>query len=82
MIYGIGTDICDVRRILASLQRHGDRLAETVLAEGEHPTWRGPGAGGGELTAGGGSPVAPAVGRATRGPRPEARGWKAVGGRR
>jgi holo-[acyl-carrier protein] synthase len=27
MIYGIGTDICDVRRIRASLERHGDRFA-------------------------------------------------------
>ncbi|RYE41747.1 MAG: holo-ACP synthase [Hyphomicrobiales bacterium] len=40
MIYGIGTDICDVRRIQASLERHGDRLAEKVLAEGELRTWR------------------------------------------
>jgi phosphopantetheinyl transferase (holo-ACP synthase) len=28
MIYGIGTDICDVRRIRASLERHGERCAE------------------------------------------------------
>lgn len=40
MIYGIGTDICDVRRIAASLERHGDRFAERVLAEGELRTWR------------------------------------------
>ncbi|PZU36887.1 MAG: holo-ACP synthase [Acidovorax sp.] len=43
MIYGIGTDICDVRRIrasLASLARHGDRFAEKVLADGELATWR------------------------------------------
>jgi len=40
MIYGIGTDICDVRRIEASLKRHGDRFAEKVLAEGELRTWR------------------------------------------
>ena len=40
MIYGIGTDICDVRRIAASLARHGDRFAEKVLAEGELVTWR------------------------------------------
>ena len=40
MIYGIGTDICDVRRIRASLERHGDRFAEKVLAEGELATWR------------------------------------------
>ncbi|MCK6426333.1 MAG: holo-ACP synthase [Burkholderiaceae bacterium] len=35
MIYGIGTDICDVRRIAAALQRHGDRFAERVLGPGE-----------------------------------------------
>src|SRR5690606_8571607 len=40
MIYGIGTDICDVRRIRASLARHGDRFAERVLAESELVTWR------------------------------------------
>ncbi len=40
MIYGIGTDICDVRRISASLERHGDRFAHKVLAEGEFATWK------------------------------------------
>ena len=40
MIYGIGTDICDVRRIQASLDRHGERFAEKVLADGELATWR------------------------------------------
>ncbi|GKT13750.1 holo-ACP synthase [Acidovorax sp. SUPP2522] len=44
MIYGIGTDICDIRRIRASLERHGDRFAEKVLAEGELSTWRERGA--------------------------------------
>lgn len=44
MIYGIGTDICDVRRIQASLARHGDRLAERVLAERELAIWRARGA--------------------------------------
>ncbi|GKS90344.1 holo-ACP synthase [Acidovorax sp. SUPP2539] len=44
MIYGIGTDICDVRRIRASLERHGDRFAEKVLAEGELSIWRERGA--------------------------------------
>ena len=33
MIYGIGTDICDVRRIRAALQRHGERFAAKVLTE-------------------------------------------------
>ena len=40
MIYGIGTDICDVRRIRESLERHGDRFAEKVLAAGELAVWR------------------------------------------
>lgn len=40
MIYGIGTDICDVRRIRDSLARHGDRFAEKVLTEAELRTWR------------------------------------------
>ncbi|BDT66237.1 holo-[acyl-carrier-protein] synthase [Comamonadaceae bacterium OS-1] len=40
MIYGIGTDICDVRRIRASLERHGDRFAEKVLSDAELVVWR------------------------------------------
>ena len=40
MIYGIGTDICDVRRIKASLERHGDRFATKILSEGEFATWK------------------------------------------
>ena len=40
MIYGIGTDICDVRRIAASMERHGERFAAKVLADGELATWR------------------------------------------
>ena len=35
MVYGIGTDICDVRRIRASVERHGERFAERVLSEAE-----------------------------------------------
>ena len=40
MIYGIGTDICDVRRISASLERHGDRFARKILSDGELATWQ------------------------------------------
>ena len=40
MIYGIGTDICDVRRIKASLDRHGERFALKILSEAELATWR------------------------------------------
>jgi len=39
MIYGIGTDICDVRRIKASLTRHGERFAQKVLSDAEYATW-------------------------------------------
>jgi holo-[acyl-carrier protein] synthase len=40
MIYGIGTDICDVRRIAASLERHGERFALKVLSDAEFATWQ------------------------------------------
>ena len=40
MIYGIGTDLCDVRRIRASLQRHGERFARKILSDGELATWK------------------------------------------
>ena len=40
MIYGIGTDICDVRRIEASLAQHGDRISEMILSSFELQTWR------------------------------------------
>ncbi|MDB5849062.1 MAG: holo-ACP synthase [Rhodoferax sp.] len=44
MVYGIGTDICDIRRIRASLARHGDRFAEKILSEAELAVWRKRGA--------------------------------------
>ena len=44
MIYGIGTDICDVRRIKASLERHGDRFAAKVLSDAEFAAWKARGA--------------------------------------
>ena len=40
MIYGIGTDICDVRRIRASLDRHGERFAHKILSDAELVQWR------------------------------------------
>ena len=40
MIYGVGTDICDVRRIRASLARHGDRFAKKILSDAEFTTWQ------------------------------------------
>lgn len=39
MIFGIGTDICDIRRIRASLERHGERFARRILCDGELVTW-------------------------------------------
>lgn len=39
MIYGIGTDVCDIRRIQASLDRRGDRFAEKVLGPTELQVW-------------------------------------------
>ena len=40
MIYGIGTDICDIRRIRASLEKHGERFAQKVLSDNELKTYR------------------------------------------
>jgi holo-[acyl-carrier protein] synthase len=35
MIVGVGTDVCDLRRIAATLERRGDRFAEKVLGPRE-----------------------------------------------
>ncbi|NRR32355.1 holo-ACP synthase [Oxalobacteraceae bacterium] len=35
MIYGIGTDICQIPRIEAALARHGDRFARKILGPQE-----------------------------------------------
>ena len=40
MIYGIGTDLCDVRRIEATLARRGERFAERVLGPHELEVYR------------------------------------------
>ena len=40
MTYGIGTDICDIRRIRAALDRHGERFAAKILCESEMALWR------------------------------------------
>lgn len=37
MIYGIGTDIADSKRIAKALQRHPERFAEKLLSEAEMP---------------------------------------------
>ena len=40
MIYGIGTDICDVTRIAKALERHGERFAQRVLGPHEIEVFR------------------------------------------
>jgi holo-[acyl-carrier protein] synthase len=40
VIYGIGTDICDLARIEAALARHGDRFAQRVLGPHEIEVFR------------------------------------------
>ena len=40
MIYGIGTDLCDVRRVAAILARRGERFAEKVLGPHELAVFR------------------------------------------
>lgn len=40
MIYGIGTDICDVRRVAATFERQGERFARKVLSDAEFAVWQ------------------------------------------
>jgi holo-[acyl-carrier protein] synthase len=40
MIYGIGTDVCDIRRIADTLARRGERFAEKVLGPNELGVFR------------------------------------------
>lgn len=40
MIYGIGTDVCDIRRIADTLSRRGERFAEKVLGPHEIEVFR------------------------------------------
>ncbi len=40
MIYGIGTDICDIRRIKAVLDRSGERFAIKILSDAELKVWK------------------------------------------
>ena len=40
MIVGIGTDICDIRRIEAAFSRRGERFAERVLGPREMAVFR------------------------------------------
>ena len=40
MVYGIGTDVCDLRRITDTYTRRGERFAEKVLGEHELAVYR------------------------------------------
>ena len=40
MIYGIGTDVCDVSRVAATFKRRGERFAEKVLGPHEIEVFR------------------------------------------
>ena len=40
MIFGVGTDVCDVRRIAAAFSRRGERFAEKVLGPHEIEVFR------------------------------------------
>ena len=40
MIYGVGTDLCDLRRMGATLARRGERFAEKVLGPQELQVFR------------------------------------------
>ena len=37
MIVGIGTDVCSIERIAASLSRFGERLVKRILTPAERP---------------------------------------------
>lgn len=41
MIYGIGTDVCDLRRLRRTWERRGERFAERVLGPHEIEVFRG-----------------------------------------
>ncbi|MFZ5550643.1 MAG: holo-ACP synthase [Pseudomonadota bacterium] len=40
MVFGIGTDVCDLRRMAAVLDRRGERFAEKVLGPNEIEVFR------------------------------------------
>jgi holo-[acyl-carrier protein] synthase len=40
MIFGIGTDVCDIRRIEATFERQGERFVQKVLGEQELAIWQ------------------------------------------
>ena len=40
MIFGIGTDVLEIKRIESAYRRHGDRFAERLLLAEEHELYR------------------------------------------
>ena len=40
MLFGIGTDVCDIRRIEATFERQGERFVRKVLGEQELAIWQ------------------------------------------
>jgi holo-[acyl-carrier-protein] synthase len=44
VIYGIGADICDIRRVAAAFERQGERFARKVLGDAEFAIWQTRGA--------------------------------------
>ena len=40
MIYGIGVDVCDIRRIRATFERNGEKLIRRILGEDEQVVFR------------------------------------------
>ena len=40
MIFGVGTDICDIRRIEATFERQGERFVRKVLSDAEFAVWQ------------------------------------------
>ena len=40
MIFGIGTDVCDIRRIEATFERQGERFVQKVLGKQELAIWQ------------------------------------------
>jgi holo-[acyl-carrier protein] synthase len=40
MIFGVGTDICDIRRVQATFERQGERFVRKVLCDAEFEVWQ------------------------------------------
>jgi holo-[acyl-carrier protein] synthase len=40
VIYGIGADICDIRRIAATFERQGESFARRILGDAEFAVWQ------------------------------------------